>query len=291
MGRLAPGAALRRRPRQRPASAPTARSSWRSPPPPPTASGTRRASSASASCPTRTRRSSPIEPLLKRQLAFGYTQEDLRVLLAPLLRDGREPTGSMGNDLSLAVFSDHRPSLFSLLQAALRPGHQPGHRLGPRAACVMSLRTDIGPQGNLLSEEPQVVNHVELDHPILTDFELERLRRNPYGALHPTTIDIDLRARQGRGRARGRARRASARRRSRRCERGHHACSSSATGRPSADRVPIPSLLACSTVHHAPRPRGHAAARRARRRVGRAARDPPPRGADRLRRDARSTRT
>ena len=54
----------------------------------------------------------------------------------------------------------------------------------------MSLRTDIGPQGNLLSEEPQVVNHVELEQPILTDFELERLRRNPYGALDSTTIDI-----------------------------------------------------------------------------------------------------
>ncbi len=75
----------------------------------------------------------PVEPLLKRQLAFGYTQEDLRTLLAPLLRDGREPTGSMGNDLALAVFSDHRPVAVQLLQAALRPGHEPGDRLGPRA--------------------------------------------------------------------------------------------------------------------------------------------------------------
>ena len=54
----------------------------------------------------------------------------------------------------------------------------------------MSLRTDIGPQGNLLSEKPQIVNHVELGQPILTDFELERLRRNPHNALHSTTIDI-----------------------------------------------------------------------------------------------------
>ena len=53
------------------------------------------------------------EPLRERQLAFGYTQEDLRVLLAPLVRDGKEPTGSMGNDLSLAVFSEHQPSLFA----------------------------------------------------------------------------------------------------------------------------------------------------------------------------------
>ena len=93
----------------------------------------RGAGSASASCPTRWPRSTPVEPLLQRQLVFGYTQEDIRVLLAPLLRDGREPTGSMGNDLSLAVFSDSPPVAVLLLQAALRPGHQPGDRLGPRA--------------------------------------------------------------------------------------------------------------------------------------------------------------
>ena len=98
------GAALPRRPRARAASAPTARPSWRSPAPRPTASGTRRASSASASCPSPRRTIQPSRAArCKRQLAFGYTQEDLRVLLAPLLRDGREPTGSMGNDLALAV--------------------------------------------------------------------------------------------------------------------------------------------------------------------------------------------
>ena len=131
----------------------------------------------------------PVEPLLKRQLAFGYSQEDLRTLLAPLLRDGREPTGSMGNDLALAVFSDHRPSLFSYFKQRFAQVTNPAID-SVREQCVMSLRTDIGPQGNLLSEKPQIVNHVELGQPILTDFELERLRRNPHNALHSTTIDI-----------------------------------------------------------------------------------------------------
>ena len=53
------------------------------------------------------------QPLHKRRLAFGYTQEDLRVLMTPMARDGEEPVGSMGNDLALAMLSDQAPPLFS----------------------------------------------------------------------------------------------------------------------------------------------------------------------------------
>ena len=190
----------------------------------------------------------PVEPLLKRQLAFGYSQEDMRVLLAPLLRDGREPTGSMGNDLALAVFSDQRPSLFSYFKQRFAQVTNPAID-SVREANVMSLRTDIGPQGNLLSTEPQVVNHVELAQPILTDFELERLRRNPYGALHPTTIDITFSLEKGEDgladaldRIRRQALEAVAE------DTTLLVLSDRATG---PDRVPIPALLACSTVHHA----------------------------------------
>ena len=190
----------------------------------------------------------PTVPLLERQLAFGYTQEDLRILLAPLLRDGREPTGSMGNDLSLAVFSDHRPSLYSYFKQRFAQVTNPAID-SVRESAVMSLRTDIGPQGNLLSSKPQVVNHVELAHPILTDFELERLRRNPHQALHATTIDATWAVENGEDglesaldRLRAQAHAA--------LEEGTTllVISDRATG---PDRVPIPSLLACSTVHHA----------------------------------------
>ncbi|HEX2415487.1 MAG TPA: glutamate synthase central domain-containing protein, partial [Thermoleophilaceae bacterium] len=54
-----------------------------------------------------------VEPLRAKQLAFGWTEEDLRVTLAPMARDAAEPTGSMGNDTALAVMSDMRPPLFS----------------------------------------------------------------------------------------------------------------------------------------------------------------------------------
>jgi glutamate synthase domain-containing protein 2/glutamate synthase domain-containing protein 1/glutamate synthase domain-containing protein 3 len=190
----------------------------------------------------------PVEPLLTRQLAFGYSQEDLRTILAPLLRDGREPTGSMGNDVALAVFSDQRPSLYTYFKQRFAQVTNPAID-SVREQCVMSLRTDIGPQGNLLSDEPQVVNHVELAQPILTDFELERLRRNPHNALHSTTIDITWSLEDGEDgldaaleRIRAEAVAAVE------ADTTLLVLSDRAT---SADRVPIPSLLACSTVHHA----------------------------------------
>ena len=72
-----------------------------------------RASSTSTTCPSAPPRVPRIEPLRARQLAFGYTQEDLRVILAPMARNAEEPIGSMGNDLALAVLSDQRPLLYS----------------------------------------------------------------------------------------------------------------------------------------------------------------------------------
>ena len=76
------------------------------------------------------------------------------MLLAPLLRDGREPTGSMGNDLALAALSDHRPSLFSYFKQRFAQVTNPAID-SVREQFVMSLSTDIGPQGNMLSEGPR----------------------------------------------------------------------------------------------------------------------------------------
>ena len=83
----------------------------------------------------------------------------------------------MDDDLNvsaaLAVLSDRSPSLFTYFKQRFAQVTNPAID-SVREQVVMSLRTDIGPQGNLLSEEPQIVNHVELSQPILTDFELER---------------------------------------------------------------------------------------------------------------------
>ena len=89
---------------------------------------------ARRSCPSRRRRSPRAVPLLDRQQAFGYTQEDLKVILAPMAQDGEEPTGSMGNDAALPVLSSRPKVALQLLQAAVRAGHEPADRPDPRGA-------------------------------------------------------------------------------------------------------------------------------------------------------------
>ena len=103
--------------------------------PGPTPSG----STASASSSTTCRRPpssapSPNESLLDLQQAFGYTQEDVKFLMAPMGRNGEEPIGSMGNDSPLAVLSDKNRTAVPVLQAAVRPGHEPADRPDPRGA-------------------------------------------------------------------------------------------------------------------------------------------------------------
>ena len=74
----------------------------------------------------------PTESLRQRQIAFGYTQEDMKVTLAPLARNAEEAVSSMGNDTPLAVLSDRHRLHLLLLQAAVRAGHEPADRLDPR---------------------------------------------------------------------------------------------------------------------------------------------------------------
>ncbi|MDP9344181.1 MAG: glutamate synthase subunit alpha, partial [Actinomycetota bacterium] len=105
-------------------------------------------------------------PLLQAQLAFGYSQEDLRVLHAPMARTGEEPIGSMGNDASLAVLSDQRPSLFNYFKQLFAQVTNPP--IDPiREALVMSLGTGVGGELNLLSETPQHAHQLVMDQPIL----------------------------------------------------------------------------------------------------------------------------
>ncbi|MGI8731423.1 MAG: glutamate synthase central domain-containing protein, partial [Solirubrobacteraceae bacterium] len=116
-----------------------------------------------------------LQPLRLRQLAFGYSQEDLRVLIAPMAKTGAEPIGSMGNDNSLAVLSDRRPPLFSYFKQLFAQVTNPP--IDPiRESIVMSLSTGIGGERNLLAETPEHAHKLILDQPILRNHELETLR-------------------------------------------------------------------------------------------------------------------
>jgi len=129
------------------------------------------------------------QPLHVRQRAFGYSQEDLRVLLAPMARDGAEPVGSMGNDISLAVLSDQAPPLFSYFKQLFAQVTNPP--IDPiREEIVMSLATTLGNERNLLDETPEHAHKLLLDQPILLNRELETLRNVKHDVYKAETIDI-----------------------------------------------------------------------------------------------------
>src|SRR6185436_19030437 len=91
------------------------------------------------------------EPRQKRQRIFGYTLEDLRLLMAPMAKAGEEPVGSMGTDTPLAVLSDRPQLLFNYFKQHFAQVTNPA--IDPqREALSMSLRTAIGQHPNLLDE-------------------------------------------------------------------------------------------------------------------------------------------
>ncbi|MDQ4071469.1 MAG: glutamate synthase subunit alpha, partial [Actinomycetota bacterium] len=189
----------------------------------------------------------PGEPLRRRQLAFGWTQEDLRVLLAPMVGDAKEPNGSMGSDVPLAVLSDRQPPLFAYFKQLFAQVTNPA--IDPvREETVMSLRTAVGPTGNILAEEPAHARQLVMDTPILRDGEVERLRCARHGGLAARTLDATWPRAEG---AAGLQRALE-----RLCEEASVAVAEGATVLLISDRavgperVPLPSLLAVSSVHH-----------------------------------------
>jgi glutamate synthase (NADPH) large chain len=114
-------------------------------------------------------------PLLTRQRMFGYTLEDLRMLIAPMAEQGKEPVGSMGTDTPLAVLSDEPQLLYNYFKQHFAQVTNPAID-SIREELVMSLKTYIGGEGNVLYELPDQAQMLELPHPILTNEDLARLR-------------------------------------------------------------------------------------------------------------------
>ena len=102
-------------------------------------------------------------------------QEDLRILLEPLVEQAKEPTGSMGNDVSLAAFSEQEPSLFSYFKQRFAQVTNPAID-SVRETVVMSLSTRLGAKGRLLSLGQDDSFQIEIDQPILTNEDIDRLR-------------------------------------------------------------------------------------------------------------------
>jgi glutamate synthase domain-containing protein 2/glutamate synthase domain-containing protein 1/glutamate synthase domain-containing protein 3 len=186
-------------------------------------------------------------PLRLRQRAFGYSMEDLRVLLTPMAREGAEPVGSMGNDLSLAVLSDQAPPLFSYFKQLFAQVTNPP--IDPiREEVVMSLATSLGTERNLFAETPEHAHKLVLDQPVLLNRELETLRHVSYEEFAARTINITWPAAEGPAGIDAALARI--------CAQAHDAIAEGVNIIILSDRlmgpsrVPVPSLLAVAAVHH-----------------------------------------
>ncbi len=136
------------------------------------------------------------ETLLTRQRAFGYTEEDLKILMGPMAERGEEPIGSMGTDTPLACLSDQPQSLFNYFKQLFAQVTNPA--IDPiREELVMSLTSYIGSERNILEETPQHCHTLKLPHPILTNYDLEKLRRVSWGDFLATTLPTTFRPESG----------------------------------------------------------------------------------------------
>ncbi|MDX1411969.1 MAG: glutamate synthase central domain-containing protein, partial [Nitrospirales bacterium] len=118
----------------------------------------------------------PDRPTIRqRQQAFGYTIEELKMVLTPMVLTGEEPISSMGTDTPLAVLSNRSQLLFKYFKQLFAQVTNPP--IDPiREQLVMSLVTNIGPKPNLIAETPEACRRIKLQQPILTNSDLQKIR-------------------------------------------------------------------------------------------------------------------
>jgi glutamate synthase domain-containing protein 2/glutamate synthase domain-containing protein 3 len=187
------------------------------------------------------------ETLLQRQQVFGYTLEDLRMLMAPMACKGEEPIGSMGTDTPLAVLSDRPQLLYNYFKQLFAQVTNPPID-SIREQMVMSTVNYIGTWHNLLAETPKHCHMVRIHHPIITNYQLETIRHMNYGDYRTITLpmlfDISL-GENGLKVAMDDL-----------CQKVSRACLDGYTMIILSDRgitdrfAPIPALLATAAVHH-----------------------------------------
>ncbi len=185
--------------------------------------------------------------LLGLQRAFGYTLEDLRIIMAPMATDGQEPVGSMGNDAPLAVLSDRPQILYNYFKQLFAQVTNPPLD-AIREEIITSMITTIGSEGNLLDEAPAQCRLLRLDSPILTDADLARIKALDRPGLVSRTFSTLFRRADGPA---GMRRRLDELRRevSQAIGEGVTIVVLSDRG-VDADHAAIPALLATSGVHH-----------------------------------------
>ena len=199
---------------------------------------------AAAGAPSPLRSASELATL---QRAFGYTREELRMILAPMAETGAEAVGSMGNDAPLAVLSERPQLLFAYFRQLFAQVTNPA--IDPiREQLVMSLGMTLGPQGNLLDEQPAAARQLRIDQPILTEASLAALRGIDDLSVRPVSLSAVFSATIGAS--------ALAPALEALCREAEHAVRAGCGILILSDRAtdvalaPIPALLAVSAVHH-----------------------------------------
>ncbi len=185
--------------------------------------------------------------VLLRQQIFGCTHEDLRILMAPMAKNGEEAIGSMGTDTPLAVLSDKHPLLFNYFKQMFAQVTNPPLD-AIREELVTSMSTALGPERNLLKPEPESCRMIKILSPIMDNDDLAKLRNIALPGFRAVTLPLSFNVSEG-GAGMRRALQDL-------FETATLAIKSGATILILSDRqvdkdyAPIPSLLATSGLHH-----------------------------------------
>ncbi len=183
--------------------------------------------------------------LVERQKVFGYSLEDIKMLLLPMVRNAQEPVGSMGNDAALAVLSQKPQLLYNYFKQRFAQVTNPP--IDPyRENLVMSLSSWVGRQHNILAETPEHCRQLKLAHPVLTNEDLERLRSANIKGLKVGTVPMLFEAQTG-ALKKGLEQLCTAV--EKKVDAGYSLIILSDRNL-SETQAPIPALLATSTVHH-----------------------------------------
>ena len=194
-------------------------------------------------------------PLTNRQASFGYTSEEIVVVLRPMLTDAKEPVGAMGDDTPAAAFSHLPRPLFHYFKQRFAEVTNPP--IDPlREELVMSLRVLLGKRANLLSEEPEAIRLIELKSPLLLPAQFAALQQVDQPEFSLKTVDAVWQAPAGDDVTMdesGAALRAAV---EKLCQDAEDAVRGGATLLVISDQaadvhtLPIPSMLAVGAVHH-----------------------------------------
>jgi len=184
--------------------------------------------------------------ILPRMKAFGYTTETMQFMLLPLVTEARDPLGSMGNDSALACLSDKPRMIYDYFKQLFAQVTNPPID-SIREEVVMSLKCFIGPEGNLLETTESHAHRLSLEHPVLSNKELNHIKNMDHQGMRTQVIDItyDANAPDGYGKALDRI-----------CQEAAQAIHDGFSFIILSDRniaqdsIAISALIACGALHH-----------------------------------------